>query len=99
MVRKMLTMIIYDIQETTNRNHLIKKLRHHGLKRVQKSVFTGYLTQEKRKQLQKEIKENIQSQQDSIIQLEICANCKNHITQLGNTNIPPKEDKEYEVLL
>lgn len=28
----MLIIVIYDIQETKNRNDLIKKLRHYGLK-------------------------------------------------------------------
>lgn len=95
----MLTLIIYDIQETKNRNDLIKKLRHYGLNRIQRSVFSGYLEQEKREKIKHEIKDNILSEKDSILQIEICKNCKEHITQLGNNEIPRNEEKEYEVLI
>jgi len=67
----MLTIVIYDIEETNNRNHLIKKLRHYGLNRIQKSVFSGYLNKNKRIKLQKETRKNIQTSKDSIIHLEI----------------------------
>lgn len=95
----MLTLVIYDIEETKNRNDLIKKLRHYGLKRIQKSVFSGYLNKEKRLMIKNEIKENILSEKDSILQVEICENCKELITQLGNNKIPEDEDNEYEVLI
>lgn len=89
----MLTLIIYDIQETKNRNDLIKKLRHYGLKRIQKSVFSGYLNQTKREMIKNEIKNNILSKKDSIIQLEVCNSCKDQITKFGNAQIPAKKKK------
>ncbi len=95
----MLTVIIYDIEETKNRNDLIKKLRHYGLKRIQKSVFSGYLDQEKRNKIKNEIEENILSEKDSIIQLEICENCKDRITAIGNNKIPSDKEEEYMVLI
>ena len=49
----MLTLIIYDIEETKNRNDLIKKLRHYGLIRIQKSAFSGYLNHDKRLMIKK----------------------------------------------
>ena len=39
----MLTVVVYDISENTSRNNLIKRLQYFGLKRIQKSVFIGYL--------------------------------------------------------
>ena len=39
----MLTVVVYDISDNTSRSYLIKKLQHFGLKRIQKSVFIGYL--------------------------------------------------------
>ena len=39
----MLTVVVYDITDNTSRLHLIKKLQYFGLKRLQKSVFIGYL--------------------------------------------------------
>ena len=95
----MLTVIIYDIEETKNRNDLIKKLRHYGLKRIQKSVFSGYLDQEKRNKIKNEIEENMLSEKDSIIQLEICENCKDRITAIGNNKIPSDKEEEYMVLI
>ena len=89
----------YDIEETKNRNDLIKKLRHYGLIRIQKSAFSGYLNHDKRLMIKKEIESNILSPKDSILQLEICENCKQNITQLGNSQIPSNEEKEYEVLI
>ena len=95
----MLTIIIYDIEETKNRNNVIKKLRHYGLKRIQKSAFRGNLKQDQRNTLKEKLEENILSQKDSIIQIEICASCKEHITQLGNSETLQEEEKEYEVLI
>ena len=39
----MLTLVVYDISDTASRSHLIKRLQYYGLKRIQKSVFIGYL--------------------------------------------------------
>ncbi|MBQ6218757.1 MAG: CRISPR-associated endonuclease Cas2 [Methanosphaera sp.] len=95
----MLTVIIYDIEETNNRNHLIKKLRHFGLNRIQKSVFSGYLDKSSRKKLQEYTKENIQSDKDSIIHLEICHSCQKTIIIQGENRLPSEDNKEYGVLL
>ncbi len=95
----MLTVIIYDIEETNNRNHLIKKLRHYGLTRIQKSVFSGYLDKTSREKLQKYTKENIQSGKDSIIHLEICNSCQKTMIIQGENNLPTEDNDEYEVLL
>lgn len=94
----MLTIVIYDIKETNNRNNLIKKLRHYGLIRIQKSVFAGYLDKNYRKQLQTYINDNILTEKDSIIQLEICEKCKNHIGLIGNSQLPTENKNGYKVI-
>lgn len=52
----MKTIIIYDITQTNNRNKVIKILQHYGLKRIQKSVFAGYLDKKQRKTISEELK-------------------------------------------
>ena len=95
----MLTIIIYDIEETKNRNDLIKKLRHYGLIRIQKSVFAGHLNKNRRQELRKKIEHNILAEKDSIIQLEICEKCKDQIALIGNSTLPTKEKDNYRVLI
>ena len=44
----MLVFVVYDISDNNTRSHFIKKLQHFGLRRVQKSVFSGFLELEER---------------------------------------------------
>ena len=44
----MLVFVVYDISDNNTRSHFIKKLQYFGLRRVQKSVFSGFLELEER---------------------------------------------------
>lgn len=95
----MLTCIIYDIQETNNRNHLIKLLQHYGLKRIQKSTFTGYLDIKKREKIEKELDKYIETEKDSISIIAICNNCEKQLKTYGNIELPEKTMKKHVVLI
>lgn len=84
----MLTVVTYDISDNTSRTYLIKKLRHFGLKRLQKSVFVGYLEINERLELADELDSFLSKETDSIIILPMCENCKNSILLVGDANIP-----------
>ena len=81
----MITIIIYDIKETKNRNNVIKKLQHYGLKRIQKSAFMGNLTQNYKEELIKTLEENIICPKDSIIIIPVCNACQEKIITQGTT--------------
>lgn len=91
----MLTIIIYDIKETNNRNKIIKKLQHYGLKRIQKSAFMGDIKLSYKKELTLALQENIQANKDSIIIIPVCNTCQEKIITHG-TPLKYTED-EYVI--
>lgn len=93
----MLTVVVYDIAENTSRLHLIKKLQFFGLKRIQKSVFIGYLEAKERLDLAEDLEIYLSKDSDSIIILPLCENCKNSILLEGDAEIP-QNDLTYRFL-
>lgn len=93
----MLTVVVYDITDNTQRSSLIKKLQYFGLKRIQKSVFIGYLKLNERLDLAEDLKTFLSKDTDSIIILPLCENCKNSILLEGDADIP-KNDLTYRFL-
>ncbi|MEN4018767.1 MAG: CRISPR-associated endonuclease Cas2 [Methanobacterium sp.] len=71
----MLILVIYDISDNHSRNGIIKKLRHFGLYRVQKSAFTGDLKSVERIELEKGLEEYLSGPKDSIYVVPICGEC------------------------
>ena len=57
----MLTIVSYDISDNTTRLHFIKRLQYFGLKRLQKSVFIGYMLPKDRLDLASEFEEYLSS--------------------------------------
>ena len=84
----MLTVIVYDITDNTSRLHLIKKLQFFGLKRLQKSVFIGYLETKDRLELVKDLNSFLSNDSDSIVIFPLCESCKNSIFIEGDADIP-----------
>ena len=84
----MLTVVVYDISDNTSRSYLIKKLQHFGLKRIQKSVFIGYLEAKERLDLANDIETYLSKDTDSIIILPSCESCKNSNLLVGDAEIP-----------
>lgn len=93
----MLTVVVYDITDNTQRSSLIKKLQYFGLKRIQKSVFIGYLKLNERLDLAEDLKTFLSKDTDSIIILPLCESCKNSILLEGDADIP-KNDLTYRFL-
>lgn len=93
----MLTVVVYDISDNTSRLYLIKKLQHFGLKRLQKSVFIGYIELKERLDLAEDVETYLSSDSDSIIILPICESCKNSILIQGDADIP-QNDLTYRFL-
>ena len=93
----MLTVVVYDITDNTQRSSLIKKLQYFGLKRIQKSVFIGYLKLNERLDLAEDLKTFLSKDTDSIIILPLCEICKNSILLEGDADIP-KNDLTYRFL-
>jgi len=94
----MLIFVSYDISENKNRNDLIKKLRHFGLYRVQKSLFAGNLDLNERMNLLDTIEVFLSSDRDSVIMLPCCENCKESISIFADFEILLPEDKEFEFI-
>lgn len=93
----MLTVVVYDISDNSSRLYLIKKLQFFGLKRIQKSVFIGYLEAKERLDLANDIETYISKDTDSIIILPLCESCKSSILLVGDANIP-QNDLNYRFL-
>ncbi len=93
----MLTVVVYDISDNSSRLYLIKKLQYFGLKRIQKSVFIGYLEAKERLDLANDIETYISKDTDSIIILPLCESCKSSILLVGDANIP-QNDLNYRFL-
>lgn len=93
----MLTVVVYDISDNTSRLYLIKKLQYYGLKRLQKSVFIGYLELNERLDLADEVDTYISSDTDSIVILPLCESCKKSILIQGDAEIP-ENDLTYRFL-
>lgn len=93
----MLTVVVYDISDNTSRLYLIKKLQYYGLKRLQKSVFIGYLDVKERMDLASEVDSYLSSDSDSVVVFPVCESCKNSILIQGDAEIP-KNDLTYRFL-
>lgn len=93
----MLTVVVYDITDNTSRLHLIKKLQYFGLKRLQKSVFIGYMELQERLDLADELNIFLSNDRDSIVILPICESCKSSIMLEGDADIP-QNDLTYRFL-
>lgn len=93
----MLTVVTYDISDNTSRLYLIKKLQYYGLKRLQKSVFIGYLEAKERLELADDLETYLSKDSDSIIIFPLCESCKNSILLVGDADIP-KNDLTYRFL-
>ena len=97
MMNNLLTVVVYDITDNTSRLHLIKKLQFFGLKRIQKSVFIGYLEMKDRLDLAEDLDKYLSNETDSIIILPLCGNCKDSIFIAGDADIP-QNDLTYRFL-
>ena len=93
----MLTVVVYDITDNTSRLHLIKKLQFFGLKRLQKSVFIGYLEIKDRLDLAEDLEKFLSNETDSIVMFPLCENCKSSINLVGDADIP-QNDLTYRFL-
>ncbi len=93
----MLTVVVYDITDNTSRNHFIKKLQYYGLKRLQKSVFIGYLELSERLDLAEEMNKFLSNDTDSIVIFPLCESCRGSILLEGDASIP-KNDLTYRFL-
>ena len=93
----MLTIVTYDISDNTTRSYFIKKLQSYGLYRIQKTVFAGHLTIDERLDLAEETETFLSSDNDCIIILPMCKNCKNSILYSGEVYIPD-DDLNYRFL-
>lgn len=93
----MLTVVVYDISDNTSRLYLIKKLQFFGLKRLQKSVFIGYLEVKERLDLADDVETYLSSDSDSIVIFPLCESCKNSILIQGEVDIP-RNDLTYRFL-
>ena len=93
----MLTLVVYDISDNTSRSYLIKKLQYYGLKRLQKSVFIGYLESKERLDLAEDLETYLSKDSDSIVILPMCESCKKSILITGDASIP-QNDLTYRFL-
>lgn len=88
----MMVIVMYDISENASRNNLIKRLRHYGLRRIQKSVFCGLLEVDDRFELASEFDFYLSSDRDSIALFPICESCVDSVLIEGELILPRKEE-------
>ena len=69
----MLTIVSYDISDNTTRLHFIKRLQYFGLKRLQKSVFIGYMLPKDRLDLASEFEEYLSSPKWHLLRFAVAA--------------------------
>ena len=93
----MLTVVVYDIADNASRLHLIKKLQFFGLKRLQKSVFIGYLELQDRLDLAEDLNNFLSNDSDSIVIFPLCEKCKDSILLDGDAEIP-NNDLQYRFI-
>ena len=93
----MITIIIYDISQTNDRNKVIKILQHYGLKRIQKSAFAGYMDSQQRDSIYNELEPYTNEEKNSIILIPLCDTCENKIRYHGQIKMPI-ENEDYEIL-
>ncbi|MDR2545041.1 MAG: CRISPR-associated endonuclease Cas2 [Methanobrevibacter sp.] len=84
--------------EDKSRNNLIKLLRHHGLYRVQKSVFAGDITLDERLDLIDNVEMYLSSERDSIIVVPICESCKDSIMICSEYELTLPHQLEFKLL-
>ena len=88
----MLILVMYDISDNVSRSEFIKKLRHFGLRRIQKSIFAGLLSIEERLDLAEEFDFYMSSAGDSIIMVPVCESCVDSIFIEGEVNLPKSQN-------
>lgn len=84
----MLVFVVYDISDTKTRSAFVNKLRYFGLRRIQKSVFSGILTIEDRFDLVKDFDFFMSSEKDSIVLIPVCESCEESIFIEGEVTLP-----------
>ena len=88
----MLIFVMYDISDTYTRNSFINKLRYFGLRRIQKSIFAGFLSIDERLDLASEFDSFLSSQKDSIIMIPVCESCEDSILIEGEFTLPKPQN-------
>lgn len=89
-VADILVFVMYDITDNPTRSSFIKKLQHYGLRRIQKSVFCGFLKIDERLNLASEFDFFLSSEQDSIILIPSCESCLDSVFIEGDLILPQK---------
>ena len=85
-----LVFVMYDITDNSTRSSFVKKLQHYGLRRIQKSIFCGFLSIDERLNLASEFDFYMSSEQDSIILIPACESCLESVFIEGNLILPQK---------
>ena len=91
----MLVFVMYDIVDNLSRAAFIKKLKHFGLHRIQKSIFCGFLTIQERLDLAEEFDYFISSERDSILLVPSCQSCLDSVFIEGNLDLPQKNEYAF----
>ena len=94
----MLVFAVYDISDNKSRSTLIKRLQHFGLRRIQKSVFSGTITLKDRFELCDGIEIYLSSENDSIIIIPICESCSRSIEIFSDEDLFLAREEEYKIV-
>ena len=85
-----LVFVMYDITDNPTRSSFVKKLQYYGLRRIQKSIFCGFLSIDERLNLASEFDFYMSSEQDSIILIPACESCLESVFIEGGLILPQK---------
>lgn len=87
-------MIAYDIGDNRRRYRVEKALRQYAV-RVQKSVFEGFLSPLRQRQVSRELATLIDDNEDNLRFYPLCAWCEDAVTSLGQGG--RAEEADYHV--
>ncbi len=91
-----LILISYDVVNDRRRQRISKLLEDFGGRRVQFSVFECHLEKDQLGKLQKRLAKLLEEEADSIRLYHICANCRQHISYLGQAE--PTEGPGLQII-
>lgn len=70
----MYIIVSIDCKFKTNKENIEDRLQHYGLRKIQSSLYAGYLDTNERKDLTRNIKEIIK-ENDNVLIIPICQSC------------------------
>ncbi|OPY50868.1 MAG: CRISPR-associated endoribonuclease Cas2 1 [Methanosaeta sp. PtaU1.Bin112] len=86
------TIVIYDISDNALRSKVARTLLEHGLVRIQKSAFYGFMNHNNREKLRLRLDRMMEGEEGNIQLYPLCSKCFNLRESIGETYEIKEED-------